>query len=100
MVCSIQLHRHESWNKQQWTVYNNFADPGNQAKEQDWINRLTVGIISIAGSVLLGDVLISTISNIIERRVEVVWTGKIMYHNISAHYVLIGFNELNHKNTI
>ena len=53
-----------------------------------------MGLISISGSVLLGGVLISTISNIIERRVGVVYAGRMTYRNIKNHYVLIGCNEL------
>lgn len=75
-------------------VYNNFVDPGNQMNETAWSSRLLLGIVSFSGSILLGGVLISTISNIIERRVDVVNTGRMTYRNITQHYVLIGFNEL------
>ena len=89
MLFSIQLHGHEEWGERLWVV-----DPGNQIEETAWPNRILVGLISISGSVLLGGVLISTISNIIERRVGVVYTGRMTYRNIKNHYVLIGFNEL------
>ena len=94
MLFSIQLHGHEEWGERLWVVYNNFVDPGNQIEETAWPNRILVGLISISGSVLLGGVLISTISNIIERRVGVVYTGRMTYRNTKNHYVLIGFNEL------
>ena len=94
MLFSIQLHGHEEWGERLWAVYNNFVDPGNQIEETAWPNRILVGLISISGSVLLGGVLISTISNIIERRVGVVYAGRMTYRNIKNHYVLIGFNEL------
>ncbi len=94
ILFSIQLHGHEEWGERLWAVYNNFVDPGNQIEETAWPNRILVGLISISGSVLLGGVLISTISNIIERRVGVVYTGRMTYRNIKNHYVLIGFNEL------
>ena len=94
MLFSIQLHGHEEWGERLWVVYNNFVDPGNQIEETAWPNRILVGLISISGSVLLGGVLISTISNIIERRVGVVYAGRMTYRNIKNHYVLIGFNEL------
>lgn len=82
MLFSIQLHGHEEWGERLWAVYNNFVDPGNQIEETAWPNRILVGLISISGSVLLGGVLISTISNIIERRVGVVYTGRMTYRNI------------------
>ncbi len=75
-VLFIQLYGHEEWGERLWVVYNNFVDPGNQIEETAWPNRILVGLISISGSILLGGVLISTISNIIERRVEVVNTGE------------------------
>lgn len=52
-----------------WGVYYHFVDAGNQymvSGYKKWFSLL----ISLAGSVLMGGVLISTISNIIERRVE------------------------------
>ena len=94
MLFSVQLSGHEDWGERLWVVYNNFVDPGNQIEETAWPNRILVGLISISGSVLLGGVLISTISNIIERRVGVVYAGRMTYRNIKKHYVLIGFNEL------
>lgn len=94
MFFSIQLYGHEEWGERLWVVYNNFVDPGNQMNETAWSSRLLLGIVSFSGSILLGGVLISTISNIIERRVDVVNTGRMTYRNITQHYVLIGFNEL------
>lgn len=94
MLFSIPLHGHDNWGERLWVVYNNFVDPGNQMNETAWPNRALLGLISFSGSVLLGGVLISTISNIIERRVGVVNTGRMTYRNITQHYVLIGFNEL------
>lgn len=94
MLFSIQLYGHEKWGEKLWVVYNNFVDSGNQMNETAWPNRILLGLISISGSILLGGVLISTISNIIERRVGVVHIGRMTYRNITQHYVLIGFNEL------
>lgn len=75
-------------------VYNNFVDPGNQAEQVGWSNRLAVICISMFGAVLLNGVLISTISNIIERRVETVRTGKATYKKLKGHYVIIGFSDV------
>ncbi|MDO4163913.1 MAG: hypothetical protein Q4D56_05940 [Bacteroides sp.] len=93
-VFSIHLDGGVNWTERLWTVYYNFTDPGNQREVQGWGNRIVVGIISLSGSILLGGLLISTISNIIERRVEVVRAGLMTYRHIAEHYVLIGFNEL------
>lgn len=90
----IGLGRNEEWSEQMWVVYNNFVDPGNQFEQNGWTNRLAVGIISLLGSVLLGGVLISTISNIIERRVDTVRTGKAYYKHVCNHYVVIGYSGI------
>lgn len=86
----IGLGKDEEWCEQMWVVYNNFVDPGNQFEQSGWTNRVAVSIISLLGSVLLGGVLISTISNIIERRVDTIRTGKAYYKHIYDHYVVIG----------
>lgn len=90
----IELGREEEWSEQLWVIYNNFVDPGNQFEQLGWINRLAVSVISLLGSVLLGGVLISTISNIIERRVDTIRTGKAYYKHISNHYVIIGYSDI------
>lgn len=61
---------------------------------QGWHNRLVTVIISLCGSILLGGLLISTVSNIIERRVEAVRTGMVTYKNLSQHFVIIGFCDI------
>lgn len=79
VIFHISLGKNDDWGEQLWVVYNNFVDPGNQAEQVGWSNRLAVICISMFGAVLLNGVLISTISNIIERRVETVRTGKATY---------------------
>lgn len=90
----IGLSDREGWGEQMWILYNNFVDSGNQFSQNSWENRLIVMIISLLGSVLLGGVLISTISNIIERRIEFVRAGKAYYKSIRNHYVIIGYNNI------
>lgn len=91
LAFSIELGgSHGFWDKL-WMVYNNFVDSGNQVVEQGWLNRFLVTIMSLCGTVLLSGVLISTISNIIERRVDAIKSGKVTYRKIKQHYVIIGF---------
>ena len=59
--------------------------------EKGWVNRLIVTFMSLCGTVLLSGVLISTISNIIERRVDAIKSGRVTYRKIKQHYVIIGF---------
>lgn len=91
---SIQLGDAQEWDQILWVVYNNFVDAGNQITENSWPNRLLVGVISLFGSILMGGVLISTVSNIIERRVEAVRQGRVTYKKIKNHYAIIGYGEI------
>lgn len=88
---SIELHDSDGCLDSLWLVYNNFIDSGNQVVEEGFVNRLLVAMMSLCGTVLLSGVLISTISNIMERRVDAIKTGKVTYRKISQHYVIIGF---------
>ena len=51
-------------------------------------------IISLMGMVLLGGLLITTLSNIVERRVNGVERGLVNYPGIRDHYVVIGYGEI------
>ena len=94
LAFSIELgDSHGFWDKL-WMVYNNFVDSGNQVEVQGGLNRFLVTIMSLCGTVLLSGVLISTISNIIERRVDAIKSGKVTYRKIKQHYVIIGFVTL------
>lgn len=94
IVIFIDLGGESSWAERVWIVYNNFVDPGHQIDLKGFSNRTLVIIVSLFGSITLGGLLISTISNIIERRVDAIRNGKAIYKNISNHYVIIGFNEI------
>lgn len=81
-----------SFQKTLWNVYNNFVDSGNlisiSPEDRPWAL-----IISLLGSVVLGGLLISTLSNIIERRVENCRNGLIHY-KLSDHFVIIGADAM------
>lgn len=91
LIFSIELGGSDGFWERLWLVYNNFVDSGNQVVEKGWVNRLLVTFMSLCGTVLLSGVLISTISNIIERRVDAIKSGKVTYRKIKQHYVIIGF---------
>ncbi|MDD3194892.1 MAG: hypothetical protein PHU68_03730 [Paludibacter sp.] len=74
-----------------WNLLYFFSDGGSQTSATE-SNRFFVYLISIAGSVLLGGVLISTLSNIFERRVEDAEKGLLRYKFVD-HVVVIGYNE-------
>lgn len=74
-------------------VYYHFADPGNQYVVEGTGNRVLTLFISITGSVLMGGLLISIFSNIIDRRVERAREGQISY-KFKNHFVIIGFDKM------
>lgn len=74
-----------------WNLIYCFTDTGFQAVPN--VNhRGGAYIISFVGTVLLGGVLISTLSNIFERRVEKAEQGELRYR-FKKHVVIIGYNE-------
>ena len=75
-----------------WNVYNNFIDTGNQ-QEVNGADRGWAFLISLIGSVVVGGLLISTISNIIERRVENCSKGLVRYR-LADHVVIIGADAM------
>ncbi len=82
----------DSWTTSLWSVYNNFVDPGNQANVNRE-DRLWAIAVSLLGSVVLGGLLISTISNIMERRVEECRNG-LVHYKLSGHIVIIGADAM------
>ena len=75
-----------------WDVYNHFADPGNQANVNH-ADRPWAIFISLLGSIVLSGLLISTLSNIMERRVEECRNGLIHYR-LSGHIIIIGADAM------
>lgn len=75
-----------------WIVYNHFIDTGNQVSVHG-VTRIWAILISLIGSVLVGGLLISTISNIMERRVERFRKG-LVHYRMSGHYVIIGADAM------
>lgn len=74
-------------------VYYHFADPGNQYVVEGVGNQILAFLVSFTGSALMGGLLISIFSNIIDRRVERAREGQISY-KFKDHYVIIGFDKM------
>lgn len=75
-----------------WAVYYHFVDPGNQHLAHNDVRWLAL-IISFTGSLFMSGLLISTFSNIIERRVERVRNG-LIYYRMYRHVVILGFDNM------
>lgn len=77
-----------------WTLYYFFADPGVQAGET--VGNKWVGLLmSTFGSILLSGLLISTITNVFERRADK-WRTGFSYYKLKNHIVIIGSDQMVH----
>ncbi len=56
--------------------------------------RLFTIVIAFFGLVLLNGLLITTFSNIVQRRVDSIENGSVVYGGIRDHYVIIGYGKL------
>lgn len=77
-----------------WTIYNTFIDPGNLLQQNGFLNRLLMAVTSLLGTILLGGIFISMCSNVIERRVDAIRSGRVHYKSIKDHYVIIGYSNI------
>ncbi len=51
-------------------------------------------IIAFSGMVLFGGLLITTLTNIIDRRIDDLENGRVCYKSIKGHHVIIGYCEI------
>ena len=63
-----------------------------QSEPNNWI-RLLVLLISMSGTIVFGGLLISTITNVFEQRVNIVREGLMNYH-YKDHIVILGCNKI------
>ena len=90
--CSILTHE-DGWGKARGVIYH-FLDPGYLNDDETPAVQGFMLLISLTGMVLLGGLLITTLSNIVERRVSGVERGLVSYPGIRDHYVIIGYGEI------
>ena len=78
-----------------WLFYYLFADPGNQMSldYSGHFARVIAMVISTFGSICLSGLLISTITNVFERRSERYKTG-FRYYKLQNHIVIIGSDQM------
>lgn len=74
-----------------WEIVEVYLDPGNfsNADNYRWYGLLVV----VGGSIFFSSMLISVLSNILERRIEAVRNGKVFYH-FEKHIVILGNDEM------
>lgn len=94
LTFNIQVGSNSTIIEQLWVIYNNFIDSGNLISQTGFANRFVMAITGLLGSILLGGIFISMCSNIIERRVDTIRSGKAYYKSVSSHYVIIGYSNI------
>lgn len=77
-----------------WMFYYMFADPGNQMSISSG-SRVVGLIVSTLGSIFLSGLLISTITNVFERRADR-WRTGFSYYKLKNHIVIIGSDQMVH----
>lgn len=87
-----------------WSIIAQMIDPGNQhqigvSTSADaplivsWKLRLFVLVLSISGTFVFSGLLISTITNVFEKRVALVREGLVNYY-FSNHIVVLGYHDI------
>ena len=73
-----------------------FMDPSSLAKTagNGIVVQVFVFLFTFAGMVLLGGLLITTLTNIVDRRVSDIEEGKVVYPSMKGHYVIIGYGDV------
>lgn len=78
-----------------WSVYYHIIDPGNQHMASTPLARFFAVLLSIFGTVLLGGLFISILTNIFDNRRERWKNGMLRYNRFfKNYYVILGCNEM------
>lgn len=75
-----------------WHALSHFFNPGS-FYEDDGIPNIWILFINIFGMVLMTGLLISVLSNLLERRIDNLKTGRIHY-KFKNHFVIIGYDKM------
>ena len=79
------------------TAFLLLTDPGNLSGvlpvNHSWIVGVVYALIAIIGAVIFGGLLISLLSNSVQRRVEKIESGNV-YYNLQGHILVIGYDNI------
>lgn len=75
-------------------VLYHFLDPGNIYEETTAGARFFTTIVAVLGMVLMGGLLVTTFSNIVDKRVSKLDDGKVVYKKMADHYIIIGYGSI------
>ena len=63
-----------------------------EAKDQKWLNFIFTSLLSLTGMILLSGLLVSTITNMVNRRLDLIEKGWVFY-KYKKHNVFIGYDD-------
>lgn len=79
------------------TAFLLLTDPGNLSGvlpvNHSWVVGIVYALIAIVGAAIFGGLLISLLSNSVQRRVEKIESGNV-YYNLSDHILVIGYDNI------
>lgn len=77
-----------------WNALSHFFNPGSfHPDESGEIPNIWIFFINVFGMILMTGLLISVLSNLLERRVDNLKSGRIHY-NFKDHFVIIGYDKM------
>jgi hypothetical protein len=79
--------------KRIWYAIGHFFSHGFYNREEEGIYNVWIFFIDLFGMLLLGGILISVISNVLQRRVDNIKSGQVRY-NFSNHTVIFGYGKM------
>ncbi len=95
--CTFSRENGEGVDSLLGVVYH-FFRAGNidiyEEEDGGMFTRMFTIVIAFFGLVLLNGLLITTFSNIVQRRVDSIENGSVVYGGIRDHYVIIGYGKL------
>lgn len=78
-----------------WSVYYHIIDPGNQHMARSPLARIFAIILSFIGTIFLGGLFISILTNVFDNRRERWAKGNLRYNKcFKNYYIIIGSNEM------
>ena len=82
----------ENYSIRFWHALGHFFNPG-AFQNSDIIPKGWIMVINILGMILMTGLMISVLSNLLERRVDYLKNGRIFY-NFKSHFVIIGYDKM------
>ncbi|MCF0185506.1 MAG: hypothetical protein HUJ98_03330, partial [Bacteroidaceae bacterium] len=75
------------------SAFIRFANGSGMTNLHDASSTIFIIVICLVGNIVLMGMLISTITNIIDRRIDRINSGNVTYH-FRNHYVVLGYNKM------